>query len=93
MTDQPFFRRLGIVEAAKYIGASVTTLRRLMRDGRIAYIDPPRGPKVFDTVDLQIFLSAYRVPRADEIESRPEGLGDVVEIARRRVAEKRGISR
>lgn len=89
MSDVQPFRRLGIVEAAGYLGFSVTSMRRLMAKHEIAFIDPPRGPKVFDTRELDLFLAAYRVPRANEITSRPVGVVDFVAVATRKVKERR----
>ncbi len=53
--------RVHIVEAANYLGTSVTSLRRMIVARAVAYIEPPRGPIVFDTDDLDVFLAKYRV--------------------------------
>ncbi|MDQ6892186.1 MAG: hypothetical protein M3167_06215 [Acidobacteriota bacterium] len=54
--------RFSFDETLGVLKMSETSLRRNMRKGLIAFLEPPHGPISFDRADVEAFLAKYRRP-------------------------------
>lgn len=63
---QPAPRRLAPPEAAEYLGISLTSLYRLLAQGRLEYYRVLAGRTVIDRVELDRYMEERRVPRTPD---------------------------